>query len=98
MHRRQWRSALYLTIFYFLFFLMRRRPPRSPLFPYTTLFRSGSEMIAQRRAPAPPRARSDEPDDQQDRHGRHGNPDPLRIDVHEHTSADWTITTCADGA
>src|SRR3712207_7061447 len=22
------------------FFLMRRRPPRSPLFPYTTLFRS----------------------------------------------------------
>src|SRR3712207_8764930 len=26
-------------MFYF-FFLMRRRPPRSPLFPYTTLFRS----------------------------------------------------------
>src|SRR5690606_40786129 len=24
----------------FLFFLMPRRPPRSPLFPYTTLFRS----------------------------------------------------------
>src|ERR1044072_7290273 len=24
-----------------LFFLMIRRPPRSPLFPYTTLFRSG---------------------------------------------------------
>src|SRR5690349_23916943 len=24
----------------FLFFLMRRRPPRSTLFPYTTLFRS----------------------------------------------------------
>src|SRR5689334_24690021 len=26
----------------FLFFLMIRRPPRSTLFPYTTLFRSGS--------------------------------------------------------
>src|SRR3712207_7734788 len=27
---------------YFFFFLMIRRPPRSTLFPYTTLFRSGS--------------------------------------------------------
>src|SRR2546422_8286595 len=27
--------------FYFFFFLMIRRPPRSTLFPYTTLFRSG---------------------------------------------------------
>src|SRR2546430_17402948 len=31
----------------FLFFLMIRRPPRSTLFPYTTLFRSG---VAQRPA------------------------------------------------
>src|SRR3712207_9412000 len=29
-----------LYIFLFLFFLMIRRPPRSTLFPYTTLFRS----------------------------------------------------------
>src|SRR6266536_1172288 len=28
------------TIYYFFFFLMIRRPPRSTLFPYTTLFRS----------------------------------------------------------
>src|SRR2546430_10711138 len=28
--------------FLFFFFLMIRRPPRSTLFPYTTLFRSGS--------------------------------------------------------
>src|SRR3712207_7370826 len=28
----------------FFFFLMIRRPPRSTLFPYTTLFRSGAEM------------------------------------------------------
>src|SRR5256885_3719127 len=31
-----------LTIFFF-FFLMIRRPPRSTLFPYTTLFRSAKE-------------------------------------------------------
>src|SRR5260370_38228568 len=28
------------TFFFFFFFLMIRRPPRSTLFPYTTLFRS----------------------------------------------------------
>src|SRR5207237_2772998 len=28
-------------LFFTLFFLIRRRPPRSTLFPYTTLFRSG---------------------------------------------------------
>src|SRR5438034_6913650 len=28
------------ALFYFFFFLMIRRPPRSTLFPYTTLFRS----------------------------------------------------------
>src|SRR6516162_8456852 len=34
-------SLLYLifTVFFFFFFLMIRRPPRSTLFPYTTLFR-----------------------------------------------------------
>src|ERR1035438_10731438 len=30
-----------LSLFLFFFFLMIRRPPRSTLFPYTTLFRSG---------------------------------------------------------
>src|SRR2546423_13132127 len=30
----------------FFFFLMIRRPPRSPLFPYTTLFRSGGPASA----------------------------------------------------
>src|SRR3712207_6854924 len=33
-------SALFLLLF---FFLMIRRPPRSTLFPYTTLFRSGEQ-------------------------------------------------------
>src|SRR5256885_7283498 len=35
------------------FFLMIRRPPRSTLFPYTTLFRSAHELIRVARAPAP---------------------------------------------
>src|SRR5256885_17190364 len=46
---------------FFFFFLMIRRPPRSTLFPYTTLFRSGRRSAAEgrrhecgsdRRAPA----------------------------------------------
>src|SRR3989442_3390298 len=37
------------VIVFFFFFLMIRRPPRSTLFPYTTLFRSG---------PGPSRPRS----------------------------------------
>src|SRR5256885_12420495 len=31
------------TIVFFFFFLMIRRPPRSTLFPYTTLFRSAPD-------------------------------------------------------
>src|SRR2546427_9087925 len=33
------------------FFLMIRRPPRSTLFPYTTLFRSGSRLRVEGRRP-----------------------------------------------
>src|SRR3989442_16032046 len=33
-------SFLFPYFFFFFFFLMIRRPPRSTLFPYTTLFRS----------------------------------------------------------
>src|SRR5476651_733302 len=32
-------------LFFFFFFLMIRRPPRSTLFPYTTLFRSASRYF-----------------------------------------------------
>src|SRR5689334_24633355 len=32
--------CIYICFFFFFFFLMIRRPPRSTLFPYTTLFRS----------------------------------------------------------
>src|SRR2546422_9222072 len=34
-----------LTFFSFFFFLMIRRPPRSTLFPYTTLFRSRTATV-----------------------------------------------------
>src|SRR2546426_12781185 len=42
-----------LSIFFFFFFLMIRRPPRSTLFPYTTLFRSvvGANHAARGREP-----------------------------------------------
>src|SRR5215470_17921034 len=43
---------LSFIFFFFFFFLMIRRPPRSTLFPYTTLFRS----------PAEPRRRGGRPD------------------------------------
>src|SRR6267154_3124344 len=36
----------YIFILYFFFFLMIRRPPRSTLFPYTTLFRSPFVIVA----------------------------------------------------
>src|SRR5262245_63822259 len=35
--------VLLLTTFFFFFFLMLPRPPRSTLFPYTTLFRSSRQ-------------------------------------------------------
>src|SRR5579859_8240772 len=46
---------------FFFFFLMIRRPPRSTLFPYTTLFRSGpvgGAPGARRGAPAARRSRA----------------------------------------
>src|SRR5215204_1804987 len=42
---------------FFFFFLMIRRPPRSTLFPYTTLFRSRHAADDDRRARALPVAR-----------------------------------------
>src|SRR5438270_10260012 len=59
----------------FFFFLLLRRPPRSTLFPYTTLFRSG-----RRRGPVAGSPGS---------HGRasRGGPDtPRKVRSEEHTS------------
>src|SRR5438876_3772558 len=36
-------SYFHLHLLFFFFFLMIRRPPRSTLFPYTTLFRSPAQ-------------------------------------------------------
>src|SRR3990172_6917653 len=46
-HTSELQSPLHLLCR--LFFLMIRRPPRSPLFPYTTLFRSGIHAHGGRR-------------------------------------------------
>src|SRR6266436_8114674 len=43
---------MYILIFIvFFFFLMIRRPPRSTLFPYTTLFRSPHRLVALEQEP-----------------------------------------------
>src|SRR3712207_8273819 len=52
------RTSVYRhAVFCFFFFLMIRRPPRSTLFPYTTLFRSGVPAVrvvpGQRHRPGP---------------------------------------------
>src|SRR2546423_3464386 len=39
---------MFLLFSVFFFFLMIRRPPRSTLFPYTTLFRSGRRRAVER--------------------------------------------------
>src|SRR2546430_17690244 len=44
------RYSAYLLLFFF--FLMIRRPPRSTLFPYTTLFRSRPGPAGNRTAPS----------------------------------------------
>src|SRR2546426_4875091 len=42
----------FALLFKFFFFLMIRRPPRSTLFPYTTLFRSAAFRAARGKGPA----------------------------------------------
>src|SRR5258708_1344826 len=45
--------SLHLHSILFFFFLMIRRPPRSTLFPYTTLFRSGNPQHSRRHSQRP---------------------------------------------
>src|SRR3712207_7299260 len=52
---------LMIVLSSFFFFLMIRRPPRSTLFPYTTLFRSPDEAGAGRQVPLHTRAAEVEP-------------------------------------
>src|SRR5215204_7206332 len=58
-------SCTMLFLSFFFFFLMIRRPPRSTLFPYTTLFRSRARI----RLPRSPRG---------GRHSRRGPPGRAR--------------------
>src|SRR5256885_7139362 len=65
--------SLYLhvsSIFFFFFFLMIRRPPRSTLFPYTTLFRSRVGLGEPPRKRAPLALRSEDHDEAVLLHGR----------------------------
>src|SRR5205823_3562494 len=61
----------------FFFFLMLRRPPRSTLFPYTTLFRSQGALVTRvgRPSRAGRRRRPREP---------HGRNDRRRVAAHDH--------------
>src|SRR5256885_8147536 len=72
--------------FYFFFFLMIRRPPRSTLFPYTTLFRSRSPSLAELRGHFR-HARSDDGDPRERHQKPDGTPSPQqRRRSEEHTS------------
>src|SRR5215211_8246440 len=61
--------CLALFLFHLFFFLMIRRPPRSTLFPYTTLFRSPAVARAPSRPRSPPR---------RSRRAARASPAPLR--------------------
>src|SRR3989454_2442637 len=82
--RSECATLLYLCIFFF-FFLMIRRPPRSTLFPYTTLFRSAHARPDH--APRPERGRS----------ARRGTP---RAAPRRRTTptAPWGVNLVHDGA
>src|SRR5215211_9417273 len=49
------RKRFWICLNYFFFFLMIRRPPRSTLFPYTTLFRSHRRLDVRALPPRTPR-------------------------------------------
>src|SRR6476660_10186593 len=61
----------FFRFFFFFFFLMIRRPPRSTLFPYTTLFRSARDAPGYWRAGWPPSARSSRQSDHGGRSEEH---------------------------
>src|SRR5439155_25233556 len=76
---------------YHFFFLMIRRPPRSTLFPYTTLFRSGSpdRCLHDRRPGGRPRRRRRGGAPRRARGARargRGKPDRAWLRSEEHTS------------
>src|SRR5436305_12118716 len=59
-----------LSLHFMFFFLMLRRPPRSTLFPYTTLFRSRFAPFRESRRTGPRRFRRGRPRTPRPRSGR----------------------------
>src|SRR3989442_7075938 len=79
-------SSYFLWFVFFFFFLMIRRPPRSTLFPYTTLFRSDETRVAPHPGcvgsvwrVAPLRRRNDYSFDNRDRKSTRLNSSHVRI-------------------
>src|SRR5688572_32503900 len=71
----------------FFFFLMLRRPPRSTLFPYTTLFRSPAhDLVADRRGVRVGRRGDRRQDPQRDRERQREVRHPRAERSEEHTS------------
>src|SRR5215469_8581299 len=92
---------LFILLFFLFFFLMIRRPPRSTLFPYTTLFRSPPALACQTssangrwpcwRTPNPPR-RSHQPksrDFNQSQQAEQGNSRDARAGTHCGSGRVW---------
>src|SRR5258705_12893342 len=69
--------VFYFSLFFF--FLMIRRPPRSTLFPYTTLFRSALKGLRVRKLKIPPTSNFQPPTS-------NFHPDSYRDRSEEHTS------------
>src|SRR2546421_5730307 len=65
---------------------MIRRPPRSTLFPYTTLFRSAESFLRRHRAPAARPAAGREGDRGAGAHRRRREPGAAAARSEEHTS------------
>src|SRR2546427_13055206 len=73
--------SLFVLFLLFFFFLMIRRPPRSTLFPFTTLFRSPSDHAVPAVRPVDLAARDGEAV-----HDHVGEPARDRVRSEEHTS------------
>src|SRR2546429_9811629 len=65
------------------FFLMIRRPPRSTLFPYTTLFRSGPVLPAISEAPSLAKVNVAVPSEQPVSVTVYAAPDPAKTTEHQ---------------
>src|SRR2546430_17138613 len=72
-------DALFRWCFIYFFFLMIRRPPRSTLFPYTTLFRSGRARRLGRNPLRRPRRSLDRPSLGSERAAVHGDRKSTRL-------------------